>query len=43
VRHFDETRSAGSISNEVDGEALVRGVQSFAPRLQLLVALQTGV
>ena len=37
VAHFDEIRGAGTIPNEVDGEALVWGLQSFAPRLLPLV------
>ena len=37
VAHFDEIRGAGTVSNEVDGEALVWGLQSFAPRLLPLV------
>ena len=35
--HFDEIRGAGTVPNEVDGEALVWGLQSFAPRLLPLV------
>ena len=37
VAHFDEIRGAGTIPNEVDGEALVWGLQSFAPHLLPLV------
>ena len=37
VTNFDEIRGAGTVHNEVDGEALVWGLQSFAPRLQPLV------
>ncbi len=37
VAHFDEIRGAGTVPNEVDGEALVWGLQSFAPRLLPLV------
>jgi NAD(P)-dependent dehydrogenase (short-subunit alcohol dehydrogenase family) len=33
VTQFSEIRGAGTVSNEVDGEALVWGLQSFAPRL----------
>ena len=33
VAHFDEIRGAGTVPNEVDGEALVWALQSFAPRL----------
>jgi len=33
VTRFDEIRGAGTVPNEVDGEALVWGLQSFAPRL----------
>ncbi len=42
VAHFSEIRGEGTISNELDGEALVWGLQSFAPRLKPLVALQNG-
>ena len=35
--NFDEIRGAGTVPNEVDGEALVWGLQSFAPRLLPLV------
>ncbi len=37
VANFDEIRGAGTVPNEVDGEALVWGLQSFAPRLLPLV------
>jgi NAD(P)-dependent dehydrogenase (short-subunit alcohol dehydrogenase family) len=33
VSRFDEIRGAGTVPNEVDGEALVWGLQSFAGRL----------
>jgi hypothetical protein len=42
VAHFGEIRGEGTVSNELDGEALVWGLQSFAPRLKPLVALQNG-
>ena len=37
VENFDEIRGAGTVPNEVDDEALVWGLQSFAPRLLPLV------
>ena len=40
VAHFGEIRGEGSATNELDGEALVWGLQSFAPRLKPLLALQ---
>jgi hypothetical protein len=39
VAHFGEIRGKGTVTNELDGEALVWGLQSFAPRLKPLVAL----
>jgi NAD(P)-dependent dehydrogenase (short-subunit alcohol dehydrogenase family) len=42
VAHFAEIRGAGAIPNELDGEALVWGLRSFAPRLNPLVALKSG-
>jgi hypothetical protein len=36
VARFDEIRGAGAVRNEVDGEALVLGLQSLAPRLSPL-------
>ncbi len=33
VSRFDEIRGAATVPNEVDGEALVWGLESFAPRL----------
>jgi NAD(P)-dependent dehydrogenase (short-subunit alcohol dehydrogenase family) len=42
VAHFGEIRGEGTVMNELDGEALVWGLQSFAPRLQPLVAIQHG-
>jgi len=33
VTRFDEIRGAGTVPNEVDGDALVSGLQSFVPRL----------
>jgi hypothetical protein len=40
VAHFGEIRGEGTAANELDGEALVWGLQSFAPRLKPLLALQ---
>jgi NAD(P)-dependent dehydrogenase (short-subunit alcohol dehydrogenase family) len=42
VAHFSEIRGEASVTNELDGEALVWGLRSFAPRLKPLVALQNG-
>jgi NAD(P)-dependent dehydrogenase (short-subunit alcohol dehydrogenase family) len=38
VAHFGEIRGDGTITNELDGEALVWGLRSFAPRLQPLIS-----
>jgi NAD(P)-dependent dehydrogenase (short-subunit alcohol dehydrogenase family) len=40
VAHFGEIRGEGTVTNELDGEALVWGLQSFAPRLKPLLASQ---
>ena len=42
VAHFSEIRGEGTVANELDGEALVWGLQAFAPRLKPLVAVQNG-
>jgi len=42
VAHFGEIRGEGTVTNELDGEALVWGLQSFAPRLKPLLAVQTA-
>ncbi len=42
VAHFSEIRGEGTVTNELDGEALVWGLQSFAPRLKPLFAAQNG-
>jgi NAD(P)-dependent dehydrogenase (short-subunit alcohol dehydrogenase family) len=42
VAHFGEIRGEGTVANELDGEALVWGLQSFAPRLKPLFAAQNG-
>jgi hypothetical protein len=42
VARFGAIRGNGTVTNELDGEALVWGLQSFAPRLKPLVALQNG-
>jgi NAD(P)-dependent dehydrogenase (short-subunit alcohol dehydrogenase family) len=42
VAHFGEIRGHGTVANELDGEALVWGLQSFAPRLKPLVGLPDG-
>jgi hypothetical protein len=40
LAHFGEIRGEGTIANELDGDALVWGLRSLAPRLQPLVAIQ---
>jgi hypothetical protein len=40
VAHFGDIRGKGTVTNELDGEALVWGLQSFAPRLKPLLVLQ---
>jgi len=42
VAHFGEIRGEGAVPNELDGEALVWGLRSFAPRLNPLLATPTG-
>lgn len=38
VARFDEIRGAGTVGNEVDGEAMVWGARAFGPKLEPLVA-----